>query len=423
MSLSRRIGALVAGAVALTLALSGCAGEPAPAFTVPPAPEGPLPEDVVVQLEGAVNHAMTATGSTGALVGVWVPWAGAWVTGLGTQTPDGAAVTTDQSFRIGDITRMMTCDLLYALDADGVLSKDAPVSDHVSATPHLTDVSLLDLCNGTAGIGAFEADVRGHWTRNPDRVWSPLELAAFGLGKPRSETKTTYRDSDAAYMLLGVAFERATGRTASDLLAEYVTEPLGLTSTVLPGPAPAPPPGSPLPGYYLPTVEGAFDCTAPIDISRLSSSVGFTDSGAVSTIEELGRYVRASAAQVIIDDEERWANPLPVSENADQWRQVTGGAHLVGPLIGQFSAMPGYISAAFSDPATGFTVAVVLNNSSAGASIGAYLAWELAAIASKTPASEGQTMPEFALPFTADTYHAAIAERAICAAPAEPEAG
>ena len=44
--------------------------------------------------------------------------------------------------------------------------------------------------------------------------------------------------------------------------------------------------------------------------------------------------------------------------------------------------MPGYITAAFSDPATGFTIAVVLNDSTAGSGMGAYLAWELAAIAS-----------------------------------------
>ena len=421
MSLSRRISAVAAG-VALALTLSACAGEPEPDFTAEPMPGGALPADVVAQLEEAVTHAMTATGSTGAIVGVWVPWSGAWVSALGTHEPGGAAVTVDDSFRIGDTTRMMTCDLLHALDAEGVLDKDAPVSDYVSATPDLNDVTLLDLCNGTAGIGAFEPDLRGIWMENPERVWSPLEMAAFGLGKARSETKTTYRESDAGYVLLGVAFERATGIAASDLLAQYVTTPLGLASPVLPSPEPAEPAGSPLRGSYLPTVDGAYDCTAPIDITRQSSSLGFTDAGAVSTITELGQYVRASAAGKVAGGAERWADPLPLSANAEQWRQATGGAQLVGPLIGTYSAVPGYITAAFSDPATGFTIAVVLNDSTAGAGMGAYLAWELAAIASKAPAAEGQTLPEFALPFTAETFHTAIAERAItCATPPAPE--
>lgn len=423
MSLFRRTGAFIAGAVAVTLALTACAGDAGPDGLAPPTmAEGELSADVVAQLEEVVTHAMTATGSTGAIVGVWVPWAGSWVAGLGTQSPGGAPVTPDQSFRIGDVTRIMTCDLLHALDAQGIVDKDAPVSEYVSAVPNLSDVSLLDLCNGTAGIGSFESDVSRHWLQNPAREWGPLELASFGVGKARSETKTKYRESDAGYVLLGVAFEKATGQTASELFEQYVTAPLGLQATSLPSAAPAAPPGTPLRGNYLPTVDGVFDCAAPADITTISSSFGFTDSGAVSTIEELGLYIRASAAQAVDEGSSRWSDPLPLSDTSEQWRQVTGGAHLLGPLIGVYSAVPGYLSAAYSDPETGFTLAVVLNNSSAGSGMAAYLAWQLAAIASKAPAASGEVMPEFALPFTAEPYRDALDERAICSAPVEPEA-
>ena len=63
--------------------------------------------------------------------------------------------------------------------------------------------------------------------------------------------------------------------------------------------------------------------------------------------------------------------------------------------------MPGYLTAAFADPNVGLTVAVVLNNSAIGADVAAYLAWELAAIASKAPAAAGETAPEAGLPWTA----------------------
>ena len=43
----------------------------------------------------------------------------------------------------------------------------------------------------------------------------------YGLGQPRSgEPGTVYRESDAGYVLLGVALERATGRSAEELLAD-----------------------------------------------------------------------------------------------------------------------------------------------------------------------------------------------------------
>ena len=83
-------------------------------------------------------------------------------------------------------------------------------------------------------------------------------------------------------------------------------------------------------------------------------------------------------------------------------------------------ATPGYATAAYSDPATGFTVAVVLNDSTKGAAIVQSLAWELAALASKAPAASGQTAPEFGLPFSAEQYHQAITDAAIvCVAPPE----
>jgi D-alanyl-D-alanine carboxypeptidase len=89
-------------------------------------------------------------------------------------------------------------------------------------------------------------------------------------------------------------------------------------------------------------------------------------------------------------------------------------------MIGQHGWTPGYATAAYSDPTTGFTVAVVLNDSTAGAVFAQQLSWELAAIASKAPAASGETAPEFGLPFTAEQYHAATAEAALpCIPPAE----
>jgi len=116
----------------------------------------------------------------------------------------------------------------------------------------------------------------------------------------------------------------------------------------------------------------------------------------------------------------RYGAPLPAYDGAPSWFQATGGGFLAGSMIGQQGWTPGYAASAYSDPATGFTVAVVLNDSTAGATFAQYLAWELAAIASKAPAASGQTAPEFGLPFTAEQYHQAIADAALaCVAPAE----
>ena len=417
---SRHWRAAVAGAAALALVLTGCAPEESITYTAPDQVDQALPADTVEGMQAAVENAMAKTGATGAIVGVWVPWSGTWVTALGTQSvEDQTAVTTDMSFRIGDVTRIMTCEVLYALADEGTVELDAPVPDYVSGVAKMKDITLLDLCNGTSGAGSSEKSVAGLWLNTPERVWAPLELASFGLGQAPVAAHTTYRDSDSGYLLLGLALERASGMTASELIEKYVSDPLDLANTSLPRPAAATPGPNALSGNRLNAIEGGFDCTAPVDITTISSSVGFTDSGAVSTIDDLGRYAQAAARQGLRTDADpdQFAAPLPAYEGADSWYQATGGAYLVGPLIGQHGWTPGYTTAAYSDPTTGFTVAVVLNNSSAGGAVAAYLAWELAALASKTPAAQGQTAPEFGLPFTAEQYHDVISAMTVCATP------
>lgn len=419
---SRRFRAAAASVAVLGLFLTGCTAERTYSYTPPTQVDGPLPDDTVAAMQAAVDNALAAAGASGAVVGVWVPWSGSWVTGVGTQDPGaGDEISTDMAFRIGDVTRLMACDVLYGLADDGIVELDAPVPDYVSGVADMQDITLLDLCNGTSGVGSSEEVAKAAWQNTPDRVWAPLELASFGLGTPRIEPHTTYRGTDVNYLLLGLALERASGLTASELIAQYVTEPLGLTSTSLPGVQAAPPSsGASMQGHYLTPVEGGFDCAAPVDITTLSSSTGFTDSGVVSTIEELGRYAQAEAAQALRskDEPDRFAAPLPAQEGAPSWMQATGGAVLVGSLVGQHGWTPGYATAAYSDPATGFTIAVSLNDSTSGSTIVGYLAWELAAIASKAPAAAGETAPEFGLPFTAEQYHQAIVDSAIpCVAP------
>jgi D-alanyl-D-alanine carboxypeptidase len=416
-STRRRAIAVIAGAVASALLLAGCSfgGEVEP--DLPPQAAASLPDETVQRLTDAVTHAMGTTGSSGAIVGVWAPWSGTWVAGLGTQRPDGGGdVSADLTFRAGKVTRAMTCDVLFQVAADGKLKLNDSVTQYVSGVPDLADVTLLELCDGTSGIGSYAGQLYASWISNPARDWDPRYLASFGLGQPRSgEPGAAYRDSDAGYLLLGLALERATDMTAAQLIQTYVADPLGLDATAL-GDLPAE--GVLKGGQSVNTPEGALDCAAPIDLTTASSSTGFTDAGAVTDIEDLGRYVQALASGALVADDDRFAAPVAVAADGPSWYTADGGALIAGSLIGQYGKVPGYITAAFADPVTGLTVAVVLNNSAADGAVGEYLAWELAAIASKAPAATGQTVPEAGLPWTPEQYHDAIAAAAVCTPPA-----
>ncbi len=159
--------------------------------------------------------------------------------------------------------------------------------------------------------------------------------------------------------------------TASELIAEYVTEPLALPDTSLPGPTPAVPgTGAVLDGHYLNAVEGGYDWRGPrrhheavlqLGVHRLrcrlhhhrprSLRPGGGEAGPAHE-GEAGALRRPALGgrrrRILVPGRRRW---LP------------GGAS----MMAQHGWTPGYATAAYSDPATGFTVAVVLNDSTAGA--------------------------------------------------------
>jgi D-alanyl-D-alanine carboxypeptidase len=410
----RRVAAFVAGATVVALAISGCTGSRSVGLELPEQVDAAFPAETQTQLESAVNFAMAATGSTGAVVGVWSPWSGSWVAGVG----DASA---DDFFRVSDLSRPMTCDLLYRMVDDGTVSLDDEVRDHVPSVAGLEGVTLGMLCDGTSGVGSYAPALLQKSIDLPTRVWNPNELAAYGtVGFDPATAGAGWRDSDTGYVLLGIALENAANQPVSDLLRDKVFAPLGLDSTSLPTGAAAPA-GDPVLSGLLsqPGPDGALNCAEPRDMTEISASIGFTNSGVVSTIADVGRYTQALATGALVpDDITRFDSPQPVAPEAPSWLTTDGGAFQAGTLVGQFGSIPGYITAAFADPTTGMTIAVVLNNSAGPDIVGAYLAWELASIASKAPAASGQTAPDAGLPWTAQQYHDSIAATAVCPIPA-----
>lgn len=412
---ARRLTSLL-GTVAVALSLAACAPDAEPAVALPSQVDAALPEATQTELQAAVEHAMAVTGSSGAIVGVWVPWAGQWVSGLGTSTVDGAKVTPEMTFKATAVTREMTCDVLYGLAADGVVGLGDSVTKWVSGVPSLEAVTLEQLCDSTSGLGSYTGRIVGRWVANPERVWSPRELLAYGMSSGLAfEPGTAYRDSDTGYLLLGLALERASGKSAAELMEEYIFEPVGMTSTSLPRGTAAD--STSLAGHRSGDVDGAVACTAPTDLTSLSTSTGFTAAGVVSTVTDLGRYAQSLATGArSYDVEARFAEPRAVGAKTPSWFTTTGGSYQAGSLVGQFGSVPGYLTAAFADRQTGMTVVLVLNNSRASAAVVRATAWQLAAIASKTPAAAGETAPEAGLPWTAESMVAEIDKSAVCPA-------
>lgn len=417
----RRIGRRVSRAAVAMLAagalLVGCA-QASVEVDAPAQAEASFPDDMVAQMQGKADAAIAAAGATGALVGVWAPWSGSWEVAIGTDA-DGAPLSTDMGFRIGQLTRLMTCDALYAMAARGEIAVDAPLSDYVFGVGSLGDVRLHHLCDGTSGLGSSAGRIERAVLNTPERQWAPLEIAARGIADDRANPGAEYRDSNAGFALLGLALEKAAGASASEVIEEYVAAPLELERTVLPGDqAGTPGAGGPyLPGYRVPRDGDGLQCEERTDVSRMSASAGFTDSGVVSTLGDMHDYFRALGAGALWQGGEevpdRWTPGIAPYGDAPSWLMAAGGGSVAGGLIGGSGEMPGYLTAGWVHPETGTVVVVVLNTSNGSSSIANDLAWQLAAIASKAPAAEGREATEFGLPWTPEQFDGAIAENAI----------
>ncbi|SFN85121.1 serine hydrolase domain-containing protein [Mycetocola miduiensis] len=411
---------LLSAAVGVVLSLSACAGVAAPpSVTLTEQPTGDLPAASVEALNAALAEAMALAAAPGAIAGVWAPWSGRWVSAQGTTAPGGTEkLSADMRFRVGDNTQPMTCDVLYGLVADGVVALDDEVSAYLPSIQSVQGITLGQLCHGTSGLGDFGNTLGSLFASNPTRQWSTLELVSDGIANSRTgRPGESYAPSDTNYALLGLALEKATGNTAKTLYDRYVFGRLGMKDSLFPDPTTVEISDPFVPGWEaLKSPDGTPACDAPKDESLLSNSQAFTAGGVVSSIDDLQRYAQSFAAGALLTDELRdkaWET-VPLSADAPAWQSFGPGGMQIGPMRGQAGYIPGHISAMLSDPETGLTVVVLLNNSTAGAGFAQTLAMKLAAIAAKAQPVEGEKLPLVGLPWSEEQMTERLAASAVC---------
>jgi D-alanyl-D-alanine carboxypeptidase len=420
-----RLGPAIAMAVVAALTLAGCTVSSVPA--APTQSGSDLPKQTADQLDAAVTDAMKLAGASGAIVGVWAPWSGSWIASPGTTTVNGSEpMTPGMSFRVGSLTKPMTCAVLLRLVDDEVVKLDDPVSKYLPRVVGVHGVTLAQLCRNTSGIGDYGPGIVAQFTDNPTRQWAPMELMSDGLAQPGAGApaeKWSY--SNPGFILRGMALQAAAGESWSELYSKYLVEPLHLTATSLPGgqtldlPSPAPH------GYAtaLDPTTAAPQCGTRLDDTRLSPSAGWTAGGVVSNLADLKTFAQEFAAGRPFSDasaRQLWTT-MPMADSGSSWQSYGMGGVQLGPLRGHDGEVPGFITSMLSDPKSGLTVVVMLNNSTSGADFAQLLGMQLASIAAKAPPVNGKTPPSLSLPWSA--AQAATALSSVVQCPPKPPKG
>ncbi len=147
------------------------------------------------------------------------------------------------------------------------------------------------MANMTNGIASYTFDEQfvDELFSDPERVWTPEELAQVGIeDSPAFDPGTEFQYSNTNTVLLGLVLEQVTGKPIGELYRERIIEPLGLRETSFPDGDPSLP--SPHARGY--TLQGQSD-GEPVDATDWNPSWGWTAGGMISTVEDMLVYGRA----------------------------------------------------------------------------------------------------------------------------------
>lgn len=386
---------------------------------------------LATSVDEAIASAMQLSGSDAAIVGIWSE-TGEYVHGYG------EGIVASSPIRAAQASQPVMCALLLDLVEEGKLELDRELSKDLPRQVGLTGMTYGQLCDATSGLADFKSTgLRDIFANNPLRPWSDRELLAQSLAhSPLSEPGAAQNVSDTGSLLLARALRELTGQSVHSLLEDHVYSAAEMNSSFYPTDllTEVELPGDGMSGLTYRASGGSPVCTAPgeeegttvdlepSDASQVSPSMLSGAGATVTTVTDLKRFYEqylangfGGEAQAGItttlsappppapaEGEEAPAEPVEPPTNG--W---TFGLEKQGNLYGMSGAMTGTITASYHDPATGFSVVVSLNNSSAGAGFAQALAYQLAALAQGTA------------DFTVEDQGARLAELAVCQPPVE----
>ncbi|MBL9174439.1 MAG: beta-lactamase family protein [Verrucomicrobiales bacterium] len=311
-------------------------------------------------LDAAVASAYSRISSPGVAVGVWMPGGEAYLAARGVADPvSGAAMTGDEHFRIGSITKTFTVTAILQLADEGRLSLDDPVGRHLPWVPGGDRITLRMLANMTSGLPSYTADE--DWVRrmisDPARVYSPRELVEVALRLPlRASPGERWEYINTNTVLLGLVIEAVTGGPVAEFFQERIFKPLGLDQTSWPIQGALPDPLAR--GITRQTLD---DSVA--DATHRNPSWAFTAGQLVSNRRDLGIWAKACATGVLVSprlQKERltWVT-LPPNTATRRYGLGIGENH---GWLGHTGELPGYNVSAFYLPGRDITLVVLANS-------------------------------------------------------------
>ncbi|WP_437756359.1 serine hydrolase domain-containing protein [Sorangium sp. So ce1389] len=315
------------------------------------------------RLQAALDGVVAAQEVPGGTAAVRFPDGAVWTGATGLSRIEPAEPMAPGSvLRVGSVTKTFVSTVLLQLWTEGALDLDAPLSTWVDLVPGGDAITLRQLLNHTSGIPDYfeNPDFLEALFAEPQRVWAPEELVAYGVAQePYFAPGTGWRYANTNYILAGLVLEATTGRPAVEELRERLLDPLELGSTFLDASEPVP--VEIAHGYFSNEEVTLLDTT-----TRYHESQGWTAGSLVSSASDLARFLSALLdGGGLLDDaalaEMKTLLPLGHPAYTGYGLGLFERESPVGLTYGHSGATTGYLASAYHAPARDVTVTVLLN--------------------------------------------------------------
>jgi D-alanyl-D-alanine carboxypeptidase len=286
---SMQRGTVAAAAGMVLVALTGCVGISADSIPIKTASLDATDQQLQTSLDELVSAGFPAA------LGTFTEADGNstnLASGLG-NLDDQQTATPDGQVRIASNTKMFTATVVMQLVDEGDVDLDESVDTYL---PGLVKgegidaglISIRQLLQHTSGLPEYIALLLDH-EGGLARYWSPRDTLDMALTQPAVfEPGSRWEYSNTNYLVLGLLIERVTGEPLDKQIDLRISQPLGLTATLLPHGGELKIPGQHPLGYHPDPVTGEL-----VDTSELDSGATWAAGGMISTPSELNIFMQA----------------------------------------------------------------------------------------------------------------------------------
>ncbi|GGY87989.1 serine hydrolase [Streptomyces olivaceoviridis] len=355
----------VLGAVALSLlavpARAATAGPDTPVRAALPAPD--------TAGLAAVLRSAVAQGAPGALARIDDRGRTYRVTQGVADRATRRAISTDDRFRIGSVTKTFSAVVLLQLVDEHRLSLDAPVNRYLPNLLPDDRITVRHVLSHRSGLydytdDMFASSVSG-FEAVRKKVFTYRQLVALSLKKPRTNAPgAAYAYSNTNFVVAGLLIEKLTGRSVRTAYQDRVIGPLKLKDTFYVHPDTAIP-GRYARGYLTPDTAGAPLVDATAQTVSWAQSAG----AIISSARDLDVFYSAllkgklmSAARLAEMERFTKVNSTTAYGLGLRRRDLSCGVS----VYGHTGAVQGYYTYAFSTKDGGRSLTAVANTSNNG---------------------------------------------------------